>query len=58
MMDAKDREIVPLPKEQWQGTPIPLSYTTREYYDVANPPEDKQPGVPADEKDGGENNAD
>ena len=33
-MDAKDREIVPLPKEQWKGTPIPLSYTTREYYDV------------------------
>lgn len=27
-------EIVPLPKEKWQGTIIPLSYTTKEYYDV------------------------
>lgn len=28
-------EIVPLPKEKWQGTPIPMRYTTTEYYDVA-----------------------
>ena len=24
-------EIVPLPKEKWQGTPIPMRYTTTEY---------------------------
>ncbi|MFG6356448.1 MAG: GNAT family N-acetyltransferase [Acetatifactor sp.] len=28
-------EIVPLPKEKWRGTPIPMRYTTAEYYDVA-----------------------
>lgn len=28
-------EIVPLPKEKWQGTSIPMRYTTTEYYDVA-----------------------
>ena len=33
-MDAKAHEIVPLPKERWKGAPIPLSYTTDEYYDV------------------------
>ena len=27
--------IVPLPKEKWRGTPIPMRYTTTEYYDVA-----------------------
>ncbi len=27
-------EIVPLPKEQWKGTPLPIAYTTEEYYDV------------------------
>lgn len=27
-------EIVPLPKEKWQGTPISMRYTTTEYYDV------------------------
>ena len=45
--------LAPLPEPL--GSQIP---TRGEYYDVANPPEDKQPGVPADEKDGGENNAD
>lgn len=28
-------EIVPLPREKWRGTPIPMRYTTTEYYDVA-----------------------
>lgn len=28
-------EIVPLPKEKWQGAPIPMCYTAAEYYDVA-----------------------
>ena len=45
--------LTPLPEPL--GSQIPAR---GEYYDVANPPEDKQPGVPADEKDGGENNAD
>lgn len=27
--------IVPLPKKDWQGTIIPMRYTTSEYYDVA-----------------------
>lgn len=26
--------IIPLPKEQWKGTSIPMRYTTEEYYDV------------------------
>lgn len=26
--------IIPLPKEQWKGTIIPMHYTTEEYYDV------------------------
>lgn len=26
--------IIPLPKEQWKGTIIPMRYTTEEYYDV------------------------
>lgn len=26
--------IIPLPKEQWKGTVIPMRYTTEEYYDV------------------------
>ena len=34
-MDAEAYAIVPLPKERWKGTPIPLSFTTDEYYDVA-----------------------
>lgn len=28
-------EIVPLPRDKWQGTPIPMRYTATEYYDVA-----------------------
>lgn len=27
-------QIVPLPKEKWKGTVIPMRYTTSEYYDV------------------------
>lgn len=26
--------IIPLPKEEWEGTPIPMRYTTEEYYDL------------------------
>lgn len=33
-MNADSYDIVPLPKERWKGTPVPLRYTTREYYDV------------------------
>lgn len=33
-MPEKDYEIVPLPKEQWEGINIPMRYTTEEYYDV------------------------
>jgi len=27
-------EIIPLPKAEWEGTVIPMRYTTEEYYDV------------------------
>lgn len=27
-------EIIHLPKEQWKGHPLPIGYTTEEYYDV------------------------
>ena len=27
-------KIVPLPKEQWKGVPIPMVYTTEEYFDL------------------------
>lgn len=33
-MNIKDYEIIPLPKEEWEGTIIPMRYTTEEYYDV------------------------
>ena len=29
-----DFEIVYLPKEEWKGTPVPIRYTTEEYYDL------------------------
>ena len=29
-----DYKIVPLPKEEWKGTPILMRYTTEEYYDL------------------------
>ena len=31
----KDFKIIPLPKEKWEGTIIPMRYTTEEYYDVS-----------------------
>lgn len=31
---AMNCEIVPLPKEKWKGTVIPMRYTTEEYFDV------------------------
>lgn len=36
-MEAKKKEykIIPLPKKQWEGTIIPMRYTTQEYYDVS-----------------------
>lgn len=27
-------QIIPLPREEWKGTPIPLKYTTCAYYDL------------------------
>lgn len=27
-------ELVYLPKEQWEGTVIPMRYTTEAYYDI------------------------
>ena len=33
-------QIIPLPKEQWKGTPIPLTYTTHEYFDLETTFED------------------
>lgn len=33
-MNFKDYEIISLPKEEWEGTIIPMRYTTEEYYDV------------------------
>lgn len=31
----EDYKIIPLPKDQWEGTIIPMHYTTKEYYDVS-----------------------
>ena len=33
-MIKNDYKIVPLPKEEWKGTPILMRYTTEEYYDL------------------------
>lgn len=33
-MRKTDYEIIPLPKEQWEGVPIPMRYTTEEFYAV------------------------
>lgn len=30
----KPYKIIPLPKEQWKNTPIPMRYTTEKYFDV------------------------
>ena len=29
-----ETRIIPLPKEEWKGTPILMKYTTEEYYDL------------------------
>ncbi len=34
-MTGTDYKIIPLPKEQWEGTMIPMGYTTDTYYDVS-----------------------
>ena len=34
MLSAAELSIVPLPRETWKGTPVPLRYTTEEYYDL------------------------
>ena len=33
-MNMDELKIVPLPKEEWKDTPIPMRYTTEEYFDV------------------------
>ncbi len=33
-MNTEKYKIIPLPKEQWKNTKIPMRYTTHEYYDV------------------------
>ena len=33
-MDTEQYKIIHLPKEQWKNVPIPMRYTTEEYYDV------------------------
>lgn len=34
-MDNEQYKIIHLPKEQWKDAPIPMSYTTEEYYEVS-----------------------
>lgn len=34
-VEMKKYEIIHLPKEQWKGHPLPITYTTESYYDVA-----------------------
>ena len=34
-MKVNEYEIIHLPKAQWEGTVIPMRYTTEEYYDVS-----------------------
>ncbi len=33
-MDLEQYKIIHLPKEQWKNVPIPMRYTTEQYYDV------------------------
>lgn len=33
-MDTEQYKIIHLPKEQWKNVPIPMRYTTEQYYDV------------------------
>ena len=30
-----EHTLIYLPKEQWEGTAVPIAYTTEEYYDIA-----------------------
>lgn len=32
--NAGEYQIIHLPKEQWKNSPIPMRYTTEEYFDV------------------------
>ena len=32
-MDLEQYKIIPLPKEKWKNVPIPMRYTTEQYYD-------------------------
>ncbi len=33
-LELEEKNIIFLPKEEWEGTVIPMRYTTEEYYDV------------------------
>ena len=33
-MSTEQYKIIHLPKDQWKNVPIPMRYTTDEYYDV------------------------
>ena len=35
LLEMNHYQIIPLPKEKWEGTVIPMRYTTEEYYDVS-----------------------
>lgn len=37
-----EHKIIPLPKEEWKGTPIWLKYTTNEYYDLEKTEDDSR----------------
>ena len=43
-------EIVPLPKDQWQGTIIPMRYTTDKYIDVVIQENEKETAIKFQEK--------
>jgi len=34
MIPTENYEIIPLPREDWKGTTVPIRYTTEEYYDL------------------------
>lgn len=33
-LNEKEYKIIPLPKDKWEGVPIPMRYTTDEFYDI------------------------
>ena len=35
-MNLEQYKIIHLPKEQWKNVPIPMRYTTEQYYDVTD----------------------